>query len=250
MKKIIIMLILILIATISMAFAYESPKPTCVLIKFENDTRYKNIDSASVLSDLVIEKLLTSGNFNLVETKPIDQDIEAMLYDNKVREIASVEYAMSQGNYTPLFEGPGFNPKLAESTATAQLGQIISPEITSQIGRQHGAEYLIQGTIINLGNGISDNDLQNYGGGEYIRQIEAGIAIQVDLRIIKAATGEVVWQKTVSSLKKKTLTQVMIFKIGSAKLTSETYRRAIEDTAQTISSELIEAVKSGKLFLN
>ena len=52
-----------------------------------------------------------------------------------------------------LFEGRGFNEKWAQSIASARLGQIVSPDIVGSIGRQHNAEYLIQGTILNLGSG-------------------------------------------------------------------------------------------------
>ena len=44
-----------------------------------NDTRFQSIDSASVLFDLVIEKMLKSEKFNLRETKPIEHDMETQL---------------------------------------------------------------------------------------------------------------------------------------------------------------------------
>ena len=119
--------------------------PTCVLVRFENDTRFHNIDSASVLSDLVVEKLLASGKFDLVESKPIDYNIESQLFDIRLREISDVYHAINSGNLNNLFEGSGFNDKYAQSLATAKVGQIISPEITSKIGQAHNAEYLMKG---------------------------------------------------------------------------------------------------------
>ena len=82
MKRWILVVLLFLIGTISTVVAEESRKPNCVMIKFVNDTRYQKIDVASELSDLVMEKLIVSGNFNFIETKPIDADMESMLYDN------------------------------------------------------------------------------------------------------------------------------------------------------------------------
>ena len=152
---------------------------------------------------------------------------------------------MSRGNYTPLFEGPAFNSKQAESIATAQIGQIITPSITSKIGRQHGAEYLIQGTIINMGN--ADDVLPI---GDFVAQKMSGIVVQVDLRIIKAATGEVIWHKAVTGSKIKNTTQIYIFKFGSEGLTSETYSQALEDAAQKICNELINAVKTNELLIH
>lgn len=250
MKRLIVAVLLILIGTVSTTVAEDFKKPNFVMIKFVNDTRYKKIDVASELSDLVMEKLLVSGKFNFVETKSIDADMESMLYDNKVREIINAEYLMSRGNYTPLFEGPAFNSAQAESIATAQVGQIITPTITSKIGKQHGAEYLIQGTIINMGNANDILPLSNSMLNDvFIAQKMSGIAIQVDLRIIKAATGEVIWQKSVIGSKIKNITQIYMFKFGDEGLTSETYSQAMEDAAQKISNELINAIKVNELFV-
>ena len=57
--------------------------PSCVLMRFTDDTRYDRVESAPTLSDLVLEKLLNSGKFNFKETKVIDQDMDKMLYDEK-----------------------------------------------------------------------------------------------------------------------------------------------------------------------
>ncbi len=65
MKKFLVILTAALVSLIS---ATVSAAPTCVLMKFTNDTRYQNIDSASVLSDLVMEKLLARTNLNFIET--------------------------------------------------------------------------------------------------------------------------------------------------------------------------------------
>ena len=73
--------------------------PTCILMKFTDDTRFDKIESAASLSDLVMEKLLVSGKFNLKETKPIDGQIEALLYDEKLRELQGVRSAIYYGTF-------------------------------------------------------------------------------------------------------------------------------------------------------
>ena len=103
----------LLISSTAFALSYETP--TCILMKFSNDTRFQSIDSASVLSDLVIEKMLKSEKFNLRETKPIDHDMETQLYREKIRDIENAKSGMISGNFNALFEGPGFDPDLAES---------------------------------------------------------------------------------------------------------------------------------------
>ena len=260
MKKFFSALIaVVMCAVASTAFAEE---PTCVMLRFTNDTRYKNVDSASVLSDLVLEKLLASGKFNFVETNPIDEDIEAKLYDVKARELANAAQSMEDGNLNALFEGPGFDPEQAQSIKNAEAGQIISPEITAQIGKDHGAEYIIQGNVINLGNGtwIDENvdlassltDLASSSlgvpGFEGFGKTTAGIGIQSELRIIKADTGKVVWKKVVMGKETKSRTDVGVFKFGSAKLTSEVYSQAMENTVQKIVDEMLKDLDDNKLF--
>lgn len=135
------------------ATAEDAGNPTCVLMKFTDDTRYDLIESADTLSDLVMEKMVASGKFRLKETRPIDENMEAMLYDEKIRELSSLDTALSTGDFNAVFEGPGFSESKAQSIATASTGQIVTPAITSEIGNAHDAGYLVQGTIINLGVG-------------------------------------------------------------------------------------------------
>lgn len=256
------------------AFADSS----CVLMRFTDDTRYDRVESAATLSDLVMEKLLNSGKFNFKETKVIDKNLEKMLYDEKAAVFQNARYAMNYGDYNTLFEGQGFNEKWAQSIASARLGQTVSPDIVSSIGRQHNAEYLIQGTILNLGSGdwmenkIADaaqyaNTAMSMMGGSgaanmmgplgplsslasSINVKKTGIGVQADLKVIKVSTGEVIWQKEV--IGKDTQKQISLFggiKIGSDKLNNDMYYKAMENTAQSIADALIADADAGKMFV-
>lgn len=254
MKKLtaILTALLMMVIFASSALAADEGAP-CILLKFSNDTRYKNVDSASVLSDLVIEKMLAAGRFNLRESKPIDEDIAAQLYDNRVREISNVQYDIDHGNFTPLFEGPAFQFDQVQSIATSDVGQIISPSITSRIGKEHGAQYLIQGTIINMGQGNWTDEETQQVAGIASRAIGAvvpfgglfsasaqnfSIAVQTDLRIIEAATGKVIWKKAVTGSHTESLTKVMGIKSGKGKIDSDLYAKAMEDAA----NKIVEAI--------
>lgn len=252
--------------------------PSCVLMRFTDDTRYDRIESAATLSDLVMEKLLNSGKFNFKETRVIDKNLEKLLYDEKAAVFQNARYAMNYGDYNTLFEGQGFNEKWAQSIASARLGQIVSPVIVSSIGRQHNAEYLIQGTILNLGSGdwmenkIADaaqyaNTAMSMMGGSgaanmmgplgplsslasSINVKKTGIGVQADLKVIKVSTGEVIWQKEVVG--KDTQKQISLFggiKIGSDKLNNNMYYKAMENTAQSIADALIADADAGKMFV-
>lgn len=252
--------------------------PSCVLMRFTDDTRYDRVESAATLSDLVMEKLLNSGKFNFKETKVIDKNLEKLLYDEKTAVFQNARYAINYGDYNTLFEGRGFNEQWAQSIASARVGQIVSPSIVGSIGRQHNADYLIQGTILNLGTGDwMDNKLANaaqyantamgiMGGSGAANMLgplgplaslagsvsvkKTGVGVQADLRLIKASTGEVVWQKNV--IGKDIQKQISLFggiKIGSDKLNNEMYYKAMDSTAQLIADALIADADAGKLFV-
>ncbi|MBR1760301.1 MAG: hypothetical protein IJ812_07665 [Schwartzia sp.] len=260
----------------------EVKNPSCVLMKFTDDTRYQLIDADETLSDLVLEKMLASNQFNLKETRPIDQNIENMLYDEKMRELAGAREAMDYGDYDALFEGPGFSESKAQSIASASVGQIVTPSITSSIGNAHQAEYLIQGTIINIGNGawldaetkgISDvssrfadalaKAAQNrtiqmtgglFGAGMALSILgslstkKTSIGVQCDMRVIKASTGEVVWSKRVTATGDQVQTKVAGLTFGSAKLNANLYAKAIDNAAQEIVNVLIADMNKNWLF--
>lgn len=263
----------------SVPTAFAGDNPTCVLMKFTDDTRYDAIESAENLSDLVMEKMIASGKFNLKETRPLTEDMEKMLYDERSIELSGFEAAMKSGNFTPLFEGAGFSEDKAQSIATASLGQIVTPAITKQIGDAHKAEYLVQGTIINLGAGPwwsedfavmsqAINTASNilgaplasalsgamgplggiFAGGFDVKR--TGVGVQCDIRVIKAETGEVVWQKRVLGISDQKQVRLGggLINIGSAKLNANMYSKAMDKAATTIVNTLIADMEAKKLF--
>jgi curli biogenesis system outer membrane secretion channel CsgG len=237
-------------------------------MKFTDDTRFDLVESAESLSDLVMEKLISSGKFKLMETNPIEENIEIQLYDEKMRDLKFLESAVNESeiNLTPLFEGVGFDEKRAQSIATAQVGQIIDPAITSAIGKAHNADYLIQGTIINLGTGtwwnedfekISDamNMFSNLANssvplgmfGSVLSGVEVGkigVGVQCDLRVIKAATGEVIWSKRVVGVHDQVNLNLGVASIGNRKLNNNFYAKAMDKAAQKIVDSLVADSKN------
>lgn len=263
MKKFLSSLIISILICTMMSTALAADEPTCVLLKFSNDTHYQNIDTAALLSDLVAEQLITSGKINLIEATPLDADEENLLYNEKVKMLSGAESSIKVGNFNALFEGSGFDPKYAESISTAQVGQIISPEITSKIGVNSGAEYLIHGTIINMGQGEWVDEAENVvskvvsglfslvglsnGVDLFSSNKHKGIALQSELRLIKAATGEVVWCKKIACLSDKSV-ESRNARLADIKIQSETYANLMEFSAKEISKVLLDDLEAGKLF--
>jgi len=268
MKKFFTMLVTLLLLQISSVQAANDA--TCILMKFTDDTRFDKIESAASLSDLVMEKMIVSGKFNLSETRPLDEDMEIKLYNENVRDLNYLTTAIETGDFNPLFEGEGFDERKAQSIATAQVGQIITPEITSAIGTQHNAEYLIQGTIINLGTGAwwSEDYATLSGainfatalmsssipiGGDFLGGVDIskmGIGVQCDIRIIKAQTGEVIWSKRVVGINEQVNVSFSLITFGNRKLNNNLYAKAMDKAAQKIVDAMVEDMAAGKLLLN
>ena len=242
--------------------------PTFVLMKFTDDTRYDLIESAESLSDLVMEKLIASGKVTLKETYPLDEKIEAQLYDEKMRDLRQLETAFETNEFNALFESEGFDENKAQSIATAQVGQIITPEITSAIGEKHGADYLIQGTIINLGTGgwwnpdferLSDDvnkasalhgisaDMGAISDIMTFDVTTTGIGVQCDVRIIEAASGKVVWSKRVVGVHEQKSFDFLFMTIGNRKLNNNLYAKAMNKAADKIVAALMNDVDAGLL---
>lgn len=251
MKKFLVILTALFVSLIS---ANVQAAPTCVMLKFTNDTRYQNIDAAEVLSDLVMEKLLARTNLNFIETRPLDEDLELQLYDEKARDILATETGAKRGNFNILFENGTFDKNHAQSIATAEVGQIISPAITSAIGKAHGADYIIHGTIRNMGNSFKISETAPIpipipGGPLSIVSFEektSYIIIVADLRLIKAATGEVIWSKTSTGTKSNARVANLV---GSSKLNSEMYIGAIQNCVDEIVKSFKEDLTAEKLFV-
>lgn len=276
MKKITALLASLVVGTslyCSDALAAEN-NPTCIFMKFTDDTRYDRIESNATLSDLIMEKLLTSGKFNFKETKVINEDLEKRLYDERAEEFANARWSMYYGNYSRLFEGPGFAEDKAQTISTAMVGQYVSPGIIKTIANMHNAEYLIQGTIVNLGTGNWWNNkianIANYANtatslmgmssvanflGPFgalagaVNIKEGGIGVRADLRLIKASNGKVVWQKTVTGFNSSKEIDIGLIKIGSDKINSDMYYKAMENTAEMIANALVEDFDAGKMFV-
>lgn len=258
------------VAGANVAAQSASVKPSCVLMEFTNNTRFKRLQPEKILSDLVMEKMIASGKFNLKETRPLAQETANLLYDENVRLIGGMEIAMEEDNFTPLFERLGFDSQeQAASISVAYQGQVVTPSITAQIGEAHNAEYLAQGTIISVGHFSHMNEAMQFAregvgvlgmilGGRAGRVLEdvassvekkeTSVVIVGDMRLIKASTGEVVWQKPIISGYKQDKVSAVGVTTGSDTLHMDLVAKAIDQMAQKVVEVLVTDMDNGKLF--
>lgn len=105
-------------------------------------------------------------------------------------------------------------------------------------------------TISTLGRSGAANLLGPLGAiAGAVRISKNGIGVQSDVRIIKASTGEVVWQKRITGKDMTTQVGVGFVKVGSLKLNNEMYFKAVDDAATKIAKELAAEIDAGKLFV-
>ena len=253
--------------------ATASQSPSCVVMKFSDDTRYKGLESDERFAELVMEKLVDSGRFKLQTQKPIGKDMEEMLYNERRQEFVDAKRAIESGDLSAVFEGQAFKDEMANTLSTADKGQIVAPAVTSRIGKESNAEYLIHGTIVNLGKGTwEDTDfksgtslaatvLQNipglglFGsiGGGLLRnanKVDTGFGVIVDMRVIRAADGEVVWnQRSQVRVKKTKNLNVPLYSKNSAALNETDYVKALDKAAQEVVKGMVKDLDEHKLFL-
>lgn len=246
-------------------------KSSCVLMEFTNNTRFKGLQPEKILSDLVMEKMIASGKFNLKETRPLAQETADLLYDENVRLTDGMNAAMEEDDFTPLFERLGFDSQeQAASISVAYQGQIVTPSITAQIGEAHNAEYLAQGTIFSIGHSSDLNEATQYtkagigalgmilGGraGRVLEDVagsienkETSVIISGDVRLIKVDTGKVVWSKSIISRYKQDKVSAVGVTTGSDTLHMDLVAKALDQMAQKIVEVLIADMNNGKLFV-
>ena len=247
--------------------------PTCVLMKFSDDTRFKALESDERFSDLVMEKLLESGKVSMQVQAPINKDVEDMLYNERSQEFIDAKRAIESGDLSAVFEGQAFSDETANTFATAEQGQIVNPALTGRIGKENHAEYLIHGTIVELGKGtwgdvgfntgmaVSSAVIKNIPGLGIFGSIggmildnahkeDTGFGVIADMRIIRADNGQVVWTKRASVRSKKTKNMnIALYNQGSKDLSETDYVKALEKAAKDLVHSMVEDINTKKLSL-
>lgn len=263
---------LIFIAMLLMFSTVEAATPNCIVLEFSDDTRYDQVNITKRLSYFVAKNLLNSGKFSMSAPYAIDADLSAGLYDEKARGYSMMKEAIEKNDFDELFESMNDESK-AQSIATAQVGQIINPELTSAIGRRNKAEYLIQGTVINVGVGnwwredYSDMSRAINMASSFTDSTDAigmngsmsspirldvkktGIGVQCDVRLIKASSGEVVWSKRVVGLGTQKMVNTGIVTFGKKKLNENLLETALKNAGEKVVAALVNDLDAGKLFL-
>lgn len=223
-------------------------RSSCILLKFDNVTKYKKIQVEDSLADFVLERLMDSKRLAMKERYTIPQSMRQQLYEAEVQELAAMQPLIEQGILGGFFESPVVKGGAAASLATAQAGQFIRPDIMNRIGKENAAEYIIHGTITNMSSDISsDRYFVSYIGN--INSQKNAIGIECELRVIKAATGEVLWCKRAVGTAKDSGISAKNIKVGTFSNNTMIFNSALENVATNIVGLLFRDIESGVIEL-
>lgn len=240
-----------LIANFAYALTVEAGttgRSSCILLKFDNVTKFKKIQAEDSLSDLVLEKLMDSKRLAMKERYEIPQSMRAQLYEAEVQKLAAMQPLIEQGILGGFFESSVFKGGAAASIATAQAGQFIQTDIMNQIGRENAAEYIIHGTITNMSSDVSsDRYFVSYIGN--INAQKNAVGIECELRVIRAATGEVLWCKRAVGTSTDTGVSANTIKVGTFANNTIIFNHALESAASKIVRLLFKDVEDGVIEL-
>jgi len=246
----------------------RTAQPTCVMLEFADETASKELNLDERLSQHLLDRLNQGGKVRMQSTLLMDADLPGALSEARVRENQACMSALEGGDFSGVFE----NPYFATGGATvedAREGDILDASLTRRIGEEAGADYLIQGSVLQLGEGININkeletaktvvNIASQAGlldnvpylGSVINMFshkKAKKGILADLKLIKASTGEVVWRGVADAYASKNEWNAFIASKGKAELSTEMEGKMLTKEADKLAEMLEADIEAGKVF--
>lgn len=208
--------------------------PTIVVLGFDDKTQYEEIGTKEIAADLVLEELINSEHFDVMERKIVRIQEEERLYgtDKAAKDaIQKEDFSYFLGSYTNI-------TKKKIGIQTAQEGDYLDTEMTRKIGEKHQAEFLLCGIVNGVGSGEKNERKPLW------KEKDSYLWADITLKLIRAETGEVVWVQQVEGKAKNRLIGVAGIHVGSDGLSGDLFQGALEDAARKAVSSLIVAAKT------
>lgn len=241
-------LCMFLICIIGVAYnvSFVEAAPTCIALKFTDETKYSDLSTASLLSDLLMETLINERQFVFKEAGIIDPDIMSRLYDKDYKKIKLFNECHNVNNYDELFNSSDFGQDTDRIVISkAKEGEIVSPDAINELAQKYGVNHVLQGTITRI--------VGTQGSGNYILPAlnkllgeTKYIIVEADIRLIDCKDGKVVWGKHVVGQAEKWSGELSDIQIGSKHPDSAMYYNACNAVAKNFMKELNEALIGGK----
>lgn len=196
--------------------------PVFVMLEYADETIYKDIDSANIMSSIVLEKMVDKG-FAFVEGQSSPEEAQLI---GDTRDLSD-ERAMDFGYF--LQTG---SDVAGARLCNANEGDNLDAELSRAIGKRYGADYLVYGTVNALGR-MSDSDGGQWFGISY-NFSESGLYAVLTLRIVEAATGKVVFMSKENASAKNQSLASGVLKLGDDKVNTNMYYGAMEKTVEKL----------------
>lgn len=207
---------------------------TLVVLGFDDKTQYKGIGTKDIAADLILEQLINSGDFSVMERKVVHIKEEERLYgtDEAIKNaMQEKDFFYLLGSYTNITE-----KKMR--IQTARKGDYLDAEMTKNIGKKHQAELLLCGIINGVGSGEKNERNPLW------KEKDSFLWADFTLKLIRSETGEIVWTQQVVGKAKNRLIGVAGIHVGSDGLSGDLFQGALEDAARKAVSSLIVAAKT------
>lgn len=250
-----LMICLTIMLITSPAYAKYS---TCLLIPFTDQTSYKKIGTNDIFSELVIFHLIDSGEVDVKEVITLNDSTVKSLYDANYAHQNNIGTAIENSDFNSIFDGESSVPEQSLNVIQAKRNQIVAPDLISSISRKHGAEYIIQGNVLRIGNDKRSMDDEqklanvassvigsllgvNLGGVDVSKY---GISLSCDLKLIRASDGMVVWEAWCPTFVGKPGMSMANVQAGVKNADSEMFYQAVDQEAKILASGLIKYLTS------
>lgn len=221
-------ILMVVVCLASVLPGRASAAPVFVMLEYADDTIYKDIDSAEIMSSIVLEKMVDKG-FSFVEGQ-VSQEEAQLIGDTKnVPDGVDMDFGYFLQTGSDI---------TGVRLCNANEGDILDVELTSAIGQKYGADYLVYGTVNALGR-TSDSDGGQFLGISY-NLSESGLYAVLTLRIVEAATGKVIFMsKETASAKNQSLATGAL-KLGNNKVNTNMYYGAMEKTVDKLLKKFLQ----------
>lgn len=213
--------------------------PTMVFLTFTDNTPYSDMQTGSIMDNLLLDRLLETDSFDIVERSVAKDVLEIETQLNITND--GVDKAVENNDFSYIFGASENDLTIKEE------GEGVSPETTRLIGKKHHADYILHGTIDYLGKDSRTImlPLKHFQFGSSTPYLEAVATV----RIIDAATGRIIWVKKEKGVSKDSLVKLQNIKVGTGLFNNQLFYEALDKISKNVVKALIKDLQSGKIIL-
>lgn len=210
--------------------------PTLAILQLIDETPYINIGTRKIIEDLLLEKLVNSNHFIIYERNTISFSEEKL---SGTKE--AMYQAIKEDDFSYLLRMNTNNIALTKNIRNAKIGDYVNQEESSKIGLDYNACYLLYGILKYLGS--EENKINYHWGGVNVSKSEHCICAILELKLIQAETGKIIWEREVKGISQNNYFKNNHVAIGSKDFDGEIFYDAINKAAQEAVIDIIQALK-------